>query len=53
MFLFFTHMPEVCVVDENVVLFPVGAKDTHPDYDVGIWVKNKNIAHFFKKLLSY
>ena len=45
-------MPRICVVDENVMLFPVDAKDTHPDYDVGVWVKNKNIARFFKKLLS-
>ncbi|MBI2208037.1 hypothetical protein HYU50_00925 [Candidatus Woesearchaeota archaeon] len=45
-------IPRVCIVDENVVIFPVDAKDTHPDYDVGIWVKNRNIARFFKKLLS-
>ena len=45
-------MPRVCVVDENVMMFPVDVKDTHPDYDVGVWVKNKNIARFFKKLLS-
>ena len=45
-------MPRVCVVDENVVLFPVDTKDTHLDYDIGIWFRNKNVAHFFKKLLS-
>ena len=46
-------MPRVCVVDENVILFPVDAKDTHPDYDIGVWIKNKNIAGFIKKLLSH
>jgi len=45
-------MPRLCVVDEDIVIFPVDAKDTHPDYDVGVWIKNKNIAGFFKKLLS-
>ena len=45
-------MPRLCVVDEDVMLFPVNPKDTHPDYDMGVWIRHKNIASFFKKLLS-
>ncbi|MBI2135008.1 hypothetical protein HYU09_03380 [Candidatus Woesearchaeota archaeon] len=45
-------MPRMCVVDEDVVIFPVEPKDTHPDYNLGIWIKHKNLASFSKKLLS-
>jgi len=42
----------MCLVDDNVVLFPLSEEDTHPDYDLGIWVKNEQTARFFKKLLQ-
>jgi len=42
----------LCVVDDSVVLFPLSEEDTHPDYDLGIWVKNEQMAGFFKRLLE-
>ncbi|MBN4049121.1 TrmB family transcriptional regulator [archaeon AH-315-M20] len=42
-----------CVVDDNAVVFPVSEEDTHPDYDLGIWIKDKQITKFLKRLLSF
>jgi len=43
----------LCLVDnDNVVIFPVDEGDTHPDYDFGIWIKNKQTTKFLKQLLS-
>jgi len=42
----------LCIVDDNVVLFPLSEKDIHPDYDLGIWAKNEQMAGFFKRLLE-
>lgn len=43
----------VCVVDEdNSIIFPVGEKEIHPDYDLGIWIRNKQTAKFLKHLLT-
>ncbi|MAE43015.1 hypothetical protein CMO93_04540 [Candidatus Woesearchaeota archaeon] len=41
-----------CIVDDNVVVFPVSEGDTHPDYDLGIWIKNKQVTKFLKHLFS-
>jgi len=43
----------MCVVDDdNLVVFPISEEDTHPDYDFGVWVKNKQITSFMKRLLE-
>ena len=43
----------ICVVDEdNSIIFPVSEKETHPDYDLGIWIRNKQTAKFLKHLLT-
>ena len=42
----------LCVVDDNSVIFPVKGGETHPDYDFCIWIKNKEMAGFFKHLMS-
>jgi len=43
----------MCIIDEdNVVIFPVSEQDTHPDYDLGVWVKNKQTTRLLKQLLS-
>ncbi len=42
-----------CVTDEhNVLVFPISEDDTHPDYDMCIWIKNKDLAKFLKSLIS-
>jgi len=41
----------LCVTDDNIVLFPISKGDTHPDYDLGIWIKNKKTSDFIKKLI--
>jgi len=42
-----------CVVDEeHSILFPLRNKDTHPDYDLAIWFKNRQIAGFFRQLIT-
>lgn len=43
----------ICVVDEdNSIIFPVGEKEIHPDYDLGIWIINQQTAKFLKHLLT-
>jgi hypothetical protein len=43
----------LCVVDDNVVVFPIEEKDTHSDYDVGVWIKDKQVTTFLKNLVSF
>ena len=44
---------KTCVTDEyNILIFPSSDEDTHPDYDMCIWIKNKDIAKLFKSLIS-
>jgi len=42
----------LCVVDDDVVIFPIREEDTHPDYDLGVWVKNKQTTKFLKQIFS-
>ena len=43
----------LCVAGEdNAIIFPFSESDTHPDYDLGIWVRDKQTTKFFKQLLS-
>ncbi len=42
----------ICIVDEhNSLLFPLDYDDVHPDYDLGIWIQNKETTSFLKNLL--
>ena len=42
-----------CVTDAcNILIFPTSEEDTHPDYDLCIWIKNRGLAKFFKSLIS-
>ena len=42
-----------CIVDdEEVVLFPLNQEEVHPDYDLGIWIKNRQISKFLKRLIT-
>lgn len=41
-----------CVTDDsNVLIFPMPEEEIHPDYDICIWIKNRNIAKFLKSLM--
>jgi len=42
----------LCIVDDSIVFFPLREEDIHPDYDLGVWVKNEQIVSFFKRLLQ-
>jgi len=42
----------LCVVDDNVVIFPTSEESIHPDYDLGIWIKNKQTSKLLNNLLS-
>jgi len=41
----------LCLVDDNMMIFPVRETDTHPDYDLSVWIKNKQLTGFMRKLL--
>ncbi len=44
----------MCIVDENsTVIFPISEKEIHPDYDIGVWIKNNQTSKFLKSLLDY
>lgn len=44
----------LCLVDDNdALLFPLQEKDTHPDYDFCVWIKNKQTAKFLSGLFSF
>jgi len=40
----------ICVVDDNVVIFPADDNEVHPDYDLCVWLKHKETADFLKQL---
>jgi len=43
----------ICVVDDhNSIIFPVPEGKTHPDYDLCVWIKNKETTKFLKQLLT-
>ena len=43
----------ICVVDDhNSIIFPVPEGETHPDYDLCVWIKNKETTKFLKQLLT-
>ena len=43
----------ICVVDEdNSLIFPILADEIHPDYDLSVWVRDKQTTKFLKHLLS-
>ena len=42
----------LCIVDDNVVIFPTNEEDIHPDYDLGIWIKNKQTTELLNNLLG-
>jgi sugar-specific transcriptional regulator TrmB len=42
----------LCLVDDNLLLFPLQEKETHPDYDLCVWVKNKKTTKFLRDILS-
>ena len=43
----------VCLVDDNnALLFPLQEKEIHPDYDLCIWIKNKQTTKFLKEIVS-
>ena len=39
------------VGEDNTIIFPISEKKVHPDYDLGIWIKNKHTTKFLKQLL--
>ena len=42
----------MCVVDENnIVIFPISEEDVHPDFDLSIWIRNRQTTKFLKQLL--
>ena len=38
--------------EDNTFIFPVSREDTHPDYDLGIWIRNQFITQFIKQVLN-
>jgi len=43
----------LCIVDDtDTIIFPIAEGDTHPDYDFGVWIKDKQTARFLKNVLS-
>ena len=42
----------LCIVDDNVVIFHTNEEDIHPDYDLGIWIKNKQTTELLNNLLG-
>ena len=44
----------LCLVDDgDVVIFPLQEKSIHPDYDLCVWIKNKQTAKFLLGLVSF
>jgi len=39
------------VGEDNAIIFPISEDEVHPDYDLGIWIKNKHTAKFLRQLL--
>ena len=43
----------ICVVDDdNSLIFPTQEHDVHPDYDLCLWIKDKQTTKFLRQLLS-
>jgi len=43
----------VCIIDDDdAVIFPISEEDVHPDYDLGIWIKNNQASRFLRSLLG-
>jgi len=43
----------ICVIDENnSIIFPILADDIHPDYDLCVWIRDKQTTKFLKHLTS-
>ena len=38
--------------DNNTIIFPIHEKEIHPDYDLCIWIRNKQTTNFLKHLLN-
>jgi len=36
---------------DNTIIFPLSEKEIHPDYDLCIWIRNKQTSNFLKQLL--
>ena len=36
--------------DNNTIIFPLQEKEIHPDYDLCIWIRNKQTTNFLKQL---
>ena len=45
--------PGLCVTDENdILIYLTSEKEVHPDYDISIWIKNRQLCAFFFNLLA-
>ena len=45
--------PGLCVTDEhNILIYATSEKEVHPDYDMCIWIKNRQLCGFFRGLLA-
>jgi len=43
----------ICVVDDdNSLIFPTREQDVHPDYDLCLWIRDKQTTKFLRQLLS-
>ncbi|MCH8004163.1 MAG: TrmB family transcriptional regulator [Nanoarchaeota archaeon] len=43
----------ICVVDDdNSLIFPIQEQDVHPDYDLCLWIRDKQTTKFLRQLLS-
>jgi len=38
--------------DDNTIIFPIQEREIHPDYDLGIWIKDKQTTYFLRHLLN-
>jgi|TARA_Y100000294_G_scaffold165960_1_gene173938 sugar-specific transcriptional regulator TrmB len=42
-----------CIVDdENSIIFPIKQTETHPDYDLCVWIRDRQTTTFLKQLLT-
>jgi len=46
-----TGLRTYVVGDDNTLLFPISEEGIHPDYDLCIWIRNKQITNFLGQLL--
>jgi len=38
--------------DDNIIIFPIREQEIHPDYDLCIWIRNKQTTTFLKQLIK-